>query len=214
MITTASPLAKSSPAESASWWPKFRARKRSFTRSSRRAQLAHHLAAAIRAAVVDEDELAVALDFPADRVEAPVQLGEDLLLVLHREHERDRRHGLRVVSARRSQRAGGDRSAAADLQLPRMAGAVGRNDQARRPAQRPGGHREGRGGEATEQQCARSAARRPQDGATGRQREDWGAPADPLTVTQLPCTENGRSVGRALAAERLPGGAARRPAAG
>ena len=35
MITTASPLAKSSPAEIASWWPKFRARNSSFTRRSR-----------------------------------------------------------------------------------------------------------------------------------------------------------------------------------
>ena len=64
-----------------------------------RAQLAHHLAAAIRAAVVDEDELAVAIDLPADGIEAAVQLRKDLLLVLHREHERDGCHGLRVVSA-------------------------------------------------------------------------------------------------------------------
>ena len=61
-------------------------------------QLAHHLAAAIGAAVVHQDELDLALDLARDRVQPAVELGKDLLLVLHRDHERDRRHGLRVIA--------------------------------------------------------------------------------------------------------------------
>ena len=59
------------------------------------AQLAHHLAAAVGAAVVHEDELAVAVDLPGDGVEPAVQLGEHLLLVAHRHDERDLVHGLK-----------------------------------------------------------------------------------------------------------------------
>ena len=57
------------------------------------AQLAHHLAAAVGAAVVHEDELAVAVDVPGDGVEAAVQLWKHILLVAHRHDERDLVHG-------------------------------------------------------------------------------------------------------------------------
>ena len=63
------------------------------------AELAHHLAAAVGAAIVDEDELAVPLDLSRHRVEAAVKLRQDLLLVAHRNDERDRRHGTRVIAA-------------------------------------------------------------------------------------------------------------------
>src|SRR5581483_3057830 len=59
------------------------------------AKLDHPLPASIGASVVDEDELAIAVEAMGNGAQPAIELGESILLVTDRDHERVRRHGAR-----------------------------------------------------------------------------------------------------------------------
>ena len=90
IVTTASPRAKRSPADSAAWWPK-RAREVDRAHVGVAARSAAIRAAVrVAAAVVDEEQLVAHAGAVERRAHAARELGDALLLVEHRHHHGER----------------------------------------------------------------------------------------------------------------------------
>ena len=91
MTTTVFPRAKSTPAVIASWWPEIAGERQDAVLGVLLREIAQQLHRPVFGSVVHEDDLRLELELGKELLKPLVELGDDLLFVVDRKNEAERR---------------------------------------------------------------------------------------------------------------------------